>query len=97
MVDRGYSFEEAKNDPRFADLYPANETDVQVQAYQLFFQVNKIMLFHTEYSLAVTRNQWLILLSKIWLFLFLVKHKTLFFKYLRFTHRCSFFLNFCDC
>ncbi len=30
MVDRGYTFEEAKNDPRFADLYPANETAIQV-------------------------------------------------------------------
>jgi len=29
MVDRGYSFQEAKDDPRFEDLYPANETGIQ--------------------------------------------------------------------
>ena len=49
MVDRGYSFQEAKNDPRFKDLYPSHETGIQalrspINARQLRIEEHSLVL-----------------------------------------------------
>jgi len=55
---------------------------------------NLVGLFHPVHSLVIIRNLWLLLLTKFWLFLNLVKHTSYFFKkFFSFKQFFDFYLN----